>query len=264
MQRQQATGTAGRVSPAPGRRSAGAGAPASPSGAGMGRCSKKTSRPPTSRSTCWARRRIFLRLAGQAEGQGRDEDALAYWRDENRFPQPPDARAARGATSASPSCGSSCSTPGASTTSRRSRAPRNAELAARGGQGPQGNPLPPAAQQRVGAPAGRRNRREPPPDAGGARRAVALDRGAEPGRTRWTPSCGRAGIAPDLEPLQAPWEAMVRDVLAPGDADHPDGPMRMTRGRRGRHTEHLGHMLAEMQIVARIAPGGQMVSKRER
>jgi ring-1,2-phenylacetyl-CoA epoxidase subunit PaaC len=29
----------------------------------------------------------------------------------------------------------------------------------------------------------------------------------------------------------------------------------MLGGRRGRHTEHLGLMLAEMQIVARSNPG---------
>jgi ring-1,2-phenylacetyl-CoA epoxidase subunit PaaC len=33
--------------------------------------------------------------------------------------------------------------------------------------------------------------------------------------------------------------------------------MRMTGGRIGRHTEHLGHMLAEMQIVARSHPGAK-------
>jgi ring-1,2-phenylacetyl-CoA epoxidase subunit PaaC len=30
-----------------------------------------------------------------------------------------------------------------------------------------------------------------------------------------------------------------------------------TGGRKGRHTEHLGHMLAEMQIVARSYPGAK-------
>jgi ring-1,2-phenylacetyl-CoA epoxidase subunit PaaC len=29
----------------------------------------------------------------------------------------------------------------------------------------------------------------------------------------------------------------------------------VTGGRRGRHTEYLGHMLAEMQSVARAHPG---------
>ena len=28
-------------------------------------------------------------------------------------------------------------------------------------------------------------------------------------------------------------------------------------GRDGQHTEHLGHMLAEMQIVARSHPGAE-------
>ena len=28
-------------------------------------------------------------------------------------------------------------------------------------------------------------------------------------------------------------------------------------GRQGRHTEHLGHMLAEMQILARSHPGAK-------
>jgi ring-1,2-phenylacetyl-CoA epoxidase subunit PaaC len=37
----------------------------------------------------------------------------------------------------------------------------------------------------------------------------------------------------------------------------PDGPMRMSRGRQRKHTEHLGHMLSEMQIVARSHPGAK-------
>jgi ring-1,2-phenylacetyl-CoA epoxidase subunit PaaC len=31
----------------------------------------------------------------------------------------------------------------------------------------------------------------------------------------------------------------------------------MLGGRRGRHPAHLGHLLAEMQIVARSFPGGE-------
>jgi len=37
----------------------------------------------------------------------------------------------------------------------------------------------------------------------------------------------------------------------------PNLPMRMVGGRKGRHTEYLGHMLAEMQIVARSHPGAK-------
>jgi ring-1,2-phenylacetyl-CoA epoxidase subunit PaaC len=36
----------------------------------------------------------------------------------------------------------------------------------------------------------------------------------------------------------------------------PSGPALTGRGyRRGEHTEHLGHMLAEMQILQRSHPG---------
>ena len=63
------------------------------------------------------------------------------------------------------------------------------------------------------------------------------------------------GIQVDREAISARWTAMVNDVFAratltiPGDGAHNRG------GRRGRHTEHLGHLLAEMQIVARSHPG---------
>ena len=40
------------------------------------------------------------------------------------------------------------------------------------------------------------------------------------------------------------------------DARPKDGWM-MSGGRSGRHTEHLGHMLAEMQFLQRAYPGQQ-------
>jgi ring-1,2-phenylacetyl-CoA epoxidase subunit PaaC len=67
-----------------------------------------------------------------------------------------------------------------------------------------------------------------------------------------------AGVAPDVAALRATWEALVRDVAGratltlPSDVPRAPG----TRGgRTGAHTEHLGHLLAEMQIVARSHPG---------
>jgi len=67
-----------------------------------------------------------------------------------------------------------------------------------------------------------------------------------------------AGIAPDLAELKPKWESLVREVLdratltAPNDVPRPP---RARGGRTGAHTEHLGHLLAEMQIVARSHPG---------
>jgi ring-1,2-phenylacetyl-CoA epoxidase subunit PaaC len=66
-----------------------------------------------------------------------------------------------------------------------------------------------------------------------------------------------AGIGPDLAALHVTWDQLVRDVVSRATLTLPhDPPKPATRGgRTGAHTEFLGHMLAEMQIVARSHPG---------
>ncbi|MCC6243924.1 MAG: phenylacetate-CoA oxygenase subunit PaaC [Gemmatimonadaceae bacterium] len=65
------------------------------------------------------------------------------------------------------------------------------------------------------------------------------------------------GIVVDHEALRARWRGIVDDVLSRATLTVPtDGAMRRG-GRSGRHTEHLGHMLSEMQIVARSHPGAR-------
>jgi ring-1,2-phenylacetyl-CoA epoxidase subunit PaaC len=67
-----------------------------------------------------------------------------------------------------------------------------------------------------------------------------------------------AGIAPDLAPLQAAWQATVTDVLGRATLQVPKVVPLTGRGyRRGEHTEHLGHMLAEMQVLQRQHPGAK-------
>ena len=67
-----------------------------------------------------------------------------------------------------------------------------------------------------------------------------------------------AGIAPDLAELRTQWDALVREVVERATLtvphDVPPAP-RARSGRTGAHTEHLGHLLAELQIVARSFPG---------
>lgn len=64
------------------------------------------------------------------------------------------------------------------------------------------------------------------------------------------------GIAVDHGALQAQWESMVNDVLSRATLERPVADVAMRRGgRRGRHTEFLGHMLSMMQSVARAHPG---------
>ena len=65
------------------------------------------------------------------------------------------------------------------------------------------------------------------------------------------------GIGADLPALQGTWNELVRDVVARATLTLPHDAPRIAgrNGRAGVHTEHLGHLLAEMQIVARSHPG---------
>jgi len=65
----------------------------------------------------------------------------------------------------------------------------------------------------------------------------------------------RAGIAPDLAPLEPKWRAQVTDVIERATLSVPASGYMQRGGRVGRHTEHLGHMLSEMQILQRSYPG---------
>jgi len=63
------------------------------------------------------------------------------------------------------------------------------------------------------------------------------------------------GIAVDPATFRDEWRATVRDVFAEATLDMPDEDWGHTGGRVGRHTEYLGHMLAEMQFLQRAYPG---------
>ena len=63
------------------------------------------------------------------------------------------------------------------------------------------------------------------------------------------------GIKVDHAALRSRWDAIVHDVLARATLARPGDRAMQRGGRRGRHTEHLGHLLATMQIVARSHPG---------
>lgn len=64
-----------------------------------------------------------------------------------------------------------------------------------------------------------------------------------------------AGIAPDPASLKPGWEAHVGAVLAEATLARPETDFVHRGGRSGRHTEHLGHILAEMQFLQRAYPG---------
>lgn len=63
------------------------------------------------------------------------------------------------------------------------------------------------------------------------------------------------GIASDPATLRPEWDGVVNEVFSEAGLARPSDTFYVTGGRTGRHTEHLGHLLAEMQIVARSHPG---------
>lgn len=55
--------------------------------------------------------------------------------------------------------------------------------------------------------------------------------------------------------LRSAWDQRVDDVLSQAGLNRPKDSFQRGGGRNGFHTEHLGHLLAEMQWVARAYPG---------
>jgi ring-1,2-phenylacetyl-CoA epoxidase subunit PaaC len=198
---------------------------------------------------------MFLKLAGEVEATGRDADALAYWRDESEF--------------------------------------RNLELC----ELPNGDfgftmvrqflfdswslhlldGLARSAEARLAAIAAKAHKETRYHVRHSGEWVLRLGDGTEESHRRvqaaldelwpWTGEFGYVdevertlqgqGIVPDPAELVPQWERMARDTFARATLRIPEGPMRMTGGRFGRHSEHLGHLLAEMQIVARSHPGAR-------
>jgi ring-1,2-phenylacetyl-CoA epoxidase subunit PaaC len=66
-----------------------------------------------------------------------------------------------------------------------------------------------------------------------------------------------AGIAADARTLAEPWRKHVTAVLAEATLAIPGETYMQKGGRQGVHTEHLGHLLAEMQFLQRGYPGAR-------
>jgi ring-1,2-phenylacetyl-CoA epoxidase subunit PaaC len=63
-----------------------------------------------------------------------------------------------------------------------------------------------------------------------------------------------AGVAPRLTDVHAAWLARIDAILAEAMLERPQERAYSWHGKRGQHSEHLGYILAEMQHLQRTYP----------
>jgi ring-1,2-phenylacetyl-CoA epoxidase subunit PaaC len=68
-------------------------------------------------------------------------------------------------------------------------------------------------------------------------------------------AAAESGLMPLPSTLESSYRARVEAVLAEATLPVPPDPWWQRGGRQGQHTEHLSYLLAEMQVVHRAHPG---------
>lgn len=67
----------------------------------------------------------------------------------------------------------------------------------------------------------------------------------------------KAGIAPDPASLRSEWDELVGRFLKQATLEVPEAGYVHKGGKTGKHTEHLGYVLTEMQWLQRAYPGAE-------
>jgi len=198
--------------------------------------------------------RALLTLAGQMSGQGFDEDQLAFLRDEGAYRNPTLAELPRGDFAFTILRNLVLST-WLKLAWERLRDSSDAELAAIAGKA-----LKEARYHQQHA----------------ADWAVRLGDGTDESRRRcekalatiapYLPelfeddavdtAAAARGLGPAWSSLQEPWLAEMREVLGEAGLALPEPTKFRSTGKVGRHSEHMGYLLAEMQYLQRVYPGG--------
>lgn len=62
---------------------------------------------------------------------------------------------------------------------------------------------------------------------------------------------------PDLDALRGAWRADIERIFADATLTVPEDGWMASGGKAGRHTEHLGYLIAEMQFLQRRYPGAE-------
>jgi len=64
----------------------------------------------------------------------------------------------------------------------------------------------------------------------------------------------KEGLTADLVPIKSQWQNKIQSVLAEATLKMPEDSYMQTGGRKGIHSENLGHILSEMQYLQRAYP----------
>ena len=67
----------------------------------------------------------------------------------------------------------------------------------------------------------------------------------------------KEGVVPDLNKIKEQWEKRVKEVIVEASLQTPATTFKQKGSRSGKHSEHLGFLLAEMQYVHRAYPGAK-------
>ncbi|MET0519831.1 MAG: 1,2-phenylacetyl-CoA epoxidase subunit PaaC [Burkholderiaceae bacterium] len=65
------------------------------------------------------------------------------------------------------------------------------------------------------------------------------------------------GVGPAWSELREDWRAAMAEVLAEAGQAVPKDSAFRSAGRQGVHSEHMGHLLATLQVLQRAYPGGR-------
>ena len=199
--------------------------------------------------------RLWLSYAGEVEGKGRDEDALAYLRDGAAFRnlllvEQPNGH--YGDTLMRQFLFDAWHQPLLLALAASSD-PRIAEIANKASKEARYH-LQRSAQLVIALGDGT--------DDSHARMQASLER-LWPFTQEWFESdpvdaqCAAQGLAPAADSLAAPWRASVEAVLTRATLQMPTVVGHQRGGRQGVHSEYLGHLLAELQFVPRAYPGAR-------
>ena len=199
--------------------------------------------------------RALLTLAGRLEGQGHDEDQLAFLRDERDFYNLTLAELPRGDFAFTVLRNLIASSWLKLLWERLEASSADAELA-----GIAGKAVKEARYHQRHAADWWVRLADGTPES--RRRCVA----ALAGLWRYVPELFAAdgvdaaalagGLGPSCADLQPPWQAELAQVMAEAGLAAPAAAAFLSTGKQGRHSEHMGRILAEMQQLQRSFPGG--------